>query len=81
VKDAVPGLLEVGVQRAHPAQEHRHLRGAQGEQLRAVHEQLLGRDGVVPVRDVVAEAVRDRLQVPEGVGVGLLLARVGATRG
>ena len=43
-EDAVLGLAEVCVQDAHAADQHRHFRGGQGQQLRPVHQQFLGRD-------------------------------------
>ena len=42
-EDAVLGLSEVGVQDAHAADENRHLRRGQRQQLRPIDQQLLGR--------------------------------------
>jgi len=38
-EDAVSGLSEVGIQDAHAANEHRHLRPGQRQQLRLVDQQ------------------------------------------
>ena len=78
-KDAVPGLSEVGVQHAHAANEHRHFGRGQGQQLRLVNQQFLGRYGIAGLL-VVAEAVRLRLEHGEGDHIGLLLRGVHASR-
>ena len=42
-EDAVLGLSEVGIQDSHAANENRHLRRRQRQQLRPVDQQFLGR--------------------------------------
>ena len=78
-KNAVLGLSEVGVQHAHAANEHRHLWCGQCQQLRLVDQQLLGRYSIFGF-EVVAEAVRLRLEHSEGGRIGLLLRGVHASR-
>ncbi len=78
-EDAVLGSSGVGLQDAHAAHEHRHFGRGQGQQLRLVHQQRLGRDGVAGLLEV-AEAVRDRLEHGEGGRVGLLLRGVHPSR-
>ncbi len=67
----------VGAHRAHAADQHRHLRRREGQELRLVDQHLLGGDGEVPV-EVVAEPVGLRLQRLEALGVGPGLLRVHA---
>ena len=78
-EDAVLRLADVGAEDTQAADEHGHLGGGQRQELRPVHQQVLGRS-VVPVAEVVAEAVRLRFEHGERDGVGLLLRRVGASR-
>ncbi len=79
-KDAVPGLADVGLQDAHAADEHRHLRRGQGQQLCPIDQQRLGRQGVLGPFEVVAEAIGERLEHGERVHIGLLLRGVHASR-
>ena len=60
-EDAVLGPAMVGAQNAHAAEEHRHLRRGQRQQLRAINQQLLCRYGV-PGLEVVAEPVGARFE-------------------
>ncbi len=73
------GTFEVGVQHAQPADERRHLGRRQREELRAVHQEFLGRKPAAPV-PVVAEPVRGRFEYGERVCVRLLLRCIGASR-
>ena len=68
------------VQRAHAADQHRHLRSRQRQHVRAIEQQRLGRQ-LLPRPQVVAEPVGRRLEHRERVDVGLLLRRIGAARG
>ena len=70
---------EVGLQDAHAADEHGHFRRGQRQQLRLVHQQHFGRQGVFAL-EVIAEAVRDGFEHGEGFHVGLLLRGVHASR-
>ena len=76
---AVLRLADVGAEHAQAADEHGHLRRAQGQELRLVHQHLLGRHGEGLLL-VVAEAVGLGLQHGERLHVGLLLRGVGAAR-
>src|SRR6266851_7613246 len=67
-KDDVFRLSEVGVQGAHAADENRHLRRGQRQQLRLVDQQLLGRYGVLSL-EVIAKAIRNRFEHGEGVHI------------
>ena len=78
-EDAVLGLSEVGIQDAHAANKNRHFRCGQGQQLRPVNQQFLGRYGIFGLQ-VVAETVRFRLEHGEGGHIGLLLRGVHASR-
>ena len=73
------GAAHIGVQGAQTTDQHRHLGGGQGQQLRLV-DQALGRRVLQPRAGVVAEAVGDRLQHGKGVHVGLRLRGVRAAR-
>ena len=46
-EDAVLGLSEIGIQDAHTANENRHLRSGQSQQLRSINQQLLCRYGCI----------------------------------
>ena len=63
-EDAVPGLSEVGIQDAHTANENRHLRSGQLQQVRPINQQFLCRYGVFGF-EVVAEPVRSRFEYGE----------------
>ncbi len=78
-EDAVLGLPEVGIQDAHAADQNRHLRSGQRQQLRPIDQQFLCRYAV-PGLLVVAEPVCSRFEYGEGLHVGLLLRRIGASR-
>ena len=77
-EDAVFGLAGVRVQGAQAADQNRHLRGSQRQQLRPIDEQFFSRYGV-SVAEIVAEPVGDRLQRREGVRIGLLLRSIRAS--
>ena len=87
---SVPGLLGedamlraagVRAEHAQAADQHRHLRRRQPQQLRPVHQRLFGLHELhLLAADVVAEAVGARLERREGLDVGLLLRRVHAAR-
>ncbi len=79
-EDTVGRLLVVGAQDAQATDEDRQLGSAQGQQVRAVQQQVLGREAVA-LAEVVAEPVGGRLQRGEGLHVGVLLRRVDAARG
>ena len=76
---AVLRAVEVGVQDAHAADEHRHFGRGQRQQLRLIDQQRFGRDGVLAL-EVIAEAVGDRFEHFEGFHIGLLLRGVHAAR-
>src|SRR5258706_14117073 len=78
-KDAVLGPSEVGLQYAHAADENRHLRRGQRQQLRLVYQQFLGRYRVLAL-EVVAKAIRDRFKRSKGDNVGLVLRGIHASR-
>ena len=78
-EDAVLGPSEVGLQDAHAAKENRHFGSGQCQQLRLVNQQLLCRYAVFGF-EVVAEAVRLRLEDSEGGRIGLLLRDIHASR-
>ena len=63
-EDAVPGLSEVGIQDAHTANENRHLRSGQRQQLRTINQQFLCRYGVFGFL-VVTEPVCNRFEYGE----------------
>ncbi|CAB4955828.1 unannotated protein [freshwater metagenome] len=67
----------VGVESAHPAEQHGHLGRGEGEQAGAIDQQLLGGPGQ-RLAEVIAEAVGNRLEDCEGLLVGLLGRGVGA---
>jgi len=60
-EDSVLGLSEVGIQDAHAANENRHLRSGQRQQLRSINQQFLCRYGVFGF-EVVAEPVCSRFE-------------------
>ena len=78
-EDAVLGPADVRAQGPHAADQHRHLRSGEVEQVGAVEQQRLRRE-LLPGPQVVAEAVGPRLEHGERLGVGLLLGGVGAAR-
>ena len=78
-EDAVPGLPEVRVQRAHAADQHRHLRRGQPQHVGALEQPVLERQRLARA-EVVAEAVDGRLEHGERLDVGLLLRGVRAPR-
>ena len=63
-EDAVLGLSEVGIQDAHAANENRHLRSGQRQQLRTINQQFLCRYGVFGF-EVVTEPVCSRFEYDE----------------
>ena len=72
-------MTEVGAKDAESANEDGHLRSGQGEQLRAIDQQILCAQ-LVAEAEIVAETVRCLLQRGEGRNIGLLLRGVGASR-
>src|ERR1700722_14404984 len=78
-EDAVLGLPEVCIQNAQASDEYCHLGGRQGQQLRAIEQQFLGRQ-FLSAAEIVSEAIRCVLHYSEGVNVGLLLRSVRASR-
>ncbi len=76
-EDAVPGLRRVGIQGTQAADQHRHLRRGQGQQLGAIQQQFLGWR-LDAGAEVIAETVGDRLEHGERLHVGLLLRSVRA---
>jgi hypothetical protein len=76
-EDAVLGPSEVGVEHAHAADEHRHFRRGERQQLRLVDQQLLGRSRMPLRRSCGSRQLR--FQHGEGgLDVGLLLRGIGA---
>ena len=71
--------VAIRVQNAETSDEHGHFGRGQGQQLRLVHEQRFGRQGVFAL-DVIAEAVSDGFEHGEGRDVGLLLGGIHASR-
>jgi hypothetical protein len=63
-EDAVLGLFEVGIQDAHTANENRHLRSGQCQQLCPINQQFLRRYGVFGF-EVVTEPVCSRFEYGE----------------
>ena len=78
-EDAVFRSIGVRTEDAQPADEHRHLRRAQRQELGTIDEQRFGRQGVA-LAEVVTESVRARLEHGERLDVGLRLRSVGASR-
>ena len=78
-EDAVLGLSEVGIQDAHTANENRHLRSGQRQQLRTINQKFLCRYSVFGFL-VVTEPVCSRFEHSEGGHIGLLLRCVHAPR-
>jgi hypothetical protein len=72
VKKPCVDLPDICAEDAQAADENRHLRRRQGQQLRPIDQQLLGRQAL-PAADIVAETIGGRLERREGVDVGLLL--------
>ena len=77
-EDAVPRPAGIGAERPHAAEQHRHLRRRQRQQLRPIDQDALERHLEVLCGEV-AEPVHHRLQHGEGLGVRFLRARVRAT--
>jgi hypothetical protein len=71
-------VLAIRAEDPQAADEHRHLGRGQRQQLAPGRPAALGPALVVPAREVVAEAVRGRLERGEGLRVGHFLRRVGA---
>ena len=63
-EDAVLGLSKVGIQNAHAANENRHLRGSQRQQLRPINQQFLCRYSIFGF-EVVTEPVCRRFEYGE----------------
>ncbi len=78
-EDAVLGLSGVGIQDAQAADEHRHLRCGQRQQLRPINQQLFCRYAVFGF-EIVAEPIGGRLEHGKGFHIGLLLRRIRASR-
>ena len=76
-EDAVLRLAVVRAQDAQAADENRHLRRGQRQELRSVDQQLLRRYAELGLK-VVAEPVRDWFEIAIGLHVGLRLGRVRA---
>ena len=74
---AVRRIAVIGAEHAQPADQHRHLRRRQRQQLGAVDQELFGRHRVLGV-DVVAEAIGLRLERFEGFRVGHFVRRIRA---
>ena len=71
-------LTGVGIQHAQATDEHGHFRSGEREQLRAVDQQLFGRDGEFrPL--VIAKPIGCRLKHRKRFNVGLLLRGICAT--
>ncbi|CRK39328.1 hypothetical protein BN1708_001577 [Verticillium longisporum] len=73
------GSVVVGVQNAEAANEDGQLRRRQRQKVSTVNKELLRLDAVGRVA-VVAEAVGKRLEVADGLNVGLLLSGVATAR-
>ncbi len=73
------GLPDVGVQGPHAADEHRHLRSGQRQEVGPLHQQGLRRQ-LLSGSEVVAEAVVGRFEHGERLHVGLLQRGVRAPR-
>ena len=80
VKTPCCDLPTLASEHAQAADQHRHLRRGQRQQLRLVDQQLLGRARLKSAFEVVAEAVGHRLEHGERLDVGLLLRGVRAAR-
>ncbi len=80
-EDAVLGIAGIRTEHAQAADQHRHFRPGQRQQLRPVHQRLHRRHELQLLAvDIVAEAVGARFERREGLHVGLLLRRVHAAR-
>ncbi len=75
---AVLRFAEVGVESAEAADEDGHFWRGELEQLRAIDEQFFG-GAMLALAEIVAEAVGSGLEHGEGMRVGLILRRVGAS--
>ena len=73
------GPAGIRTEDAQAADENRHLGTRQRQQLRPIHQGLLGHHELLAA-EIVAEAVSTRLERGEGVDVGLILRRVHAPR-
>ena len=80
VKTPCFGLSGIRAENAQAANENRHFRPRQLQQLRAIHQRFLRRHELTLATDVVAEAVGPRFERSKGLHVGLLLRRVHASR-
>ncbi|CRK42947.1 hypothetical protein BN1708_008930 [Verticillium longisporum] len=78
-QDAMLGSVVVGVQNAEATDEGGQLRRRQRQKVSTVNKELLSLDAVGRVA-VVAEAVGERLEVADGLNVGLLLRGVATAR-
>ena len=66
------GVAGIGAEDAQAADEHRHFRAGQGQQLRPIDEGLLRHHELLLLAmEIVAEAVGPRLQRREGLDIGL----------
>ena len=72
-------VAAVDAEHAQAADENRHLRRRQPQQLRLIHQHLLSRQTLLAA-EIVAEAISLRFERFEGFDVGLLLRRVHAPR-
>src|ERR1041385_8100424 len=77
-EDAVLRLSNVGIQGAQAANENRHLRSAQGQQLRTIDQQFLCRYAVLCF-EIVAEPISSRFEESKQVDVRLILRRISAS--
>ena len=76
-EDAVRGLPGIRAEDAQTADQNRHLGCRQRQQLRPVHQQLLGGEAL-RAAEIVAETVGGRFERRKGGGVGLLLRGIHA---
>ena len=79
VNSAVFGIAGIRTENTQTANQNRHLRGAELQQLRAIHQSFLWRHEL-RVAVVVAESVRGGFERSEGGSVGLFLRRIHAAR-
>jgi hypothetical protein len=64
-EDPMGGIADVGIQDPHAADQHRHLRSSQRQQVGPIHQQLL-RAAILSLSVVIAEPVGDRFKRGKG---------------
>ena len=73
------GLPDIRIQNPHTTHQNRHFRCRQGQELRLVDKQFLGRNRIFRL-EVIAEPVGNRLKYREALDIGMFLRRIGPAR-